>query len=175
MSSAGFSVFETAIGPCGVAWTERGVTHVQLPEATPAALRARLRRLQPAAVEADPPPAVQATIAGIVALLEGERVDLTDAVLDLDGVPEFDQAVYAIGRTIPAGETLTYGEIASRLGEPGAAQAVGQALGRNPCPIVVPCHRVLAAGGKLGGFSARGGVRTKLQLLAIESDQRSLF
>ena len=83
-------------------------------------------------------------------------------MLDLDGVPAFDQAVYAVARTIPAGETLTYGEIATRIGEPGAAQAVGQALGRNPCPIVVPCHRVLAAGGKLGGFSARGGVTTKL-------------
>ena len=175
MSSAGFAVFETAIGGCGVAWSDRGITHVQLPEATAAALRGRLRRLQPDAVETDPPPAVRATIEGIVALLEGERVDLTDAVLDLDGVPVFDQAVYAISRSIPAGETLTYGEIATRLGEPGAAQAVGQALGRNPCPLVVPCHRVLAAGGKPGGFSARGGVRTKLKLLGIESDQRSLF
>lgn len=104
----------------------------------------------------------------MTALLSGEPIDLADVVLDMDGVPEFHQRVYGVTRRIPPGETRTYGEIATALGEPGAARAVGQALGRNPFPIVVPCHRVLAAGGKAGGFSAPGGTRTKMKILDIE-------
>ena len=100
------------------------------------------------------------TIAAIAALLRGEPVDLSGTVLDESRVPEFHRRVYEIARAIPPGRTLTYGEIAERLGEPGAARAVGQALGENPFPIVVPCHRVLAANGKLGGFSAPGGTAT---------------
>ena len=175
MSALGFAVFETAIGPCGIAWGEHGITQVQLPELTAAAARARLRRRCPGAVECVPPPAVQATIDGITALLAGHPVDLSGAQLDLADVPELNRQVYAVARTIPPGGTLTYGEVAARIGQPGAAQAVGQVLGQNPCPIVVPCHRVLAAGGKPGGFSAPGGVATKLRLLAIESAQGSLF
>ena len=112
---------------------------------------------------------IQAAIEGIVALLEGEDAsDLSEIELDLRAVPAFNAAVYRIARTIPPGETLTYGEIAARLNDPGAARAVGQALGANPIPIIVPCHRVLAAGGRAGGFSAPGGVMTKLKLLEIE-------
>jgi methylated-DNA-[protein]-cysteine S-methyltransferase len=107
-------------------------------------------------------------IDGIVALLGGEPADLTAVPLDMERLPAFQRAVYEIARTIPPGDTLTYGEIAARLGDPGTARAVGQALGSNPFPIVVPCHRVLAAGGRLGGFSAHGGTATKLRLLTLE-------
>jgi methylated-DNA-[protein]-cysteine S-methyltransferase len=103
--------------------------------------------------------------------MHGERVDLTFIQLDMDSLPQFHQRVYEIARSIPPGATLTYGEIATRLGDPGSARAVGQALGRNPIPVIVPCHRVMAAGGKTGGFSAPGGAATKLNLLAIEGAQ----
>lgn len=162
------TLFDTAIGTCAVAWGERGIVGVQLPEAGERAMRARLARRFPEAREAAPPPAVRRAVDGIVALLAGEPADLGEVTLDMDGLPEIQRAVYEVARTIPPGETLTYGEIASRLGDPGTARAVGQALGRNPFPIVVPCHRVLAAGGRLGGFSAHGGTATKLRLLTLE-------
>ena len=161
--------FATAIGRCGIAWSDRGVVGVQLPEASEAATRARLQRRFPDASEASPTPSIQAAIDGIVALLAGEDAgDLSGIELDLRAVPSFNAAVYRVARTIPPGETLTYGEIAGRLNDPDAARAVGQALGANPIPIIVPCHRVLAAGGRAGGFSAPGGVMTKLKLLEIE-------
>ena len=108
-------------------------------------------------------------IALLRGLLAGDEVDLADVELDLDGVPEFDQRVYAVSRALPRGVTATYGDIARRVGAPGAAQAVGQVMGHNRFPLVVPCHRVVAAGGGNGGFSAPGGVDTKLRLLALES------
>ena len=114
---------------------------------------------------------MQRAIDGITALLRGEARDLTGVAIDNEGVPEFNARVYAIARTIPPGETLTYGEIAERLGDRTLAREVGTALGQNPCPLVMPCHRVLAAGGKTGGFSASGGVVTKLRLLSIEGAQ----
>jgi methylated-DNA-[protein]-cysteine S-methyltransferase len=101
-------------------------------------------------------------------LLAGEEVDLGEVELDLSDVPEFQREVYRVARSLPRGVTMTYGEVAARVGAAGAAQAVGQAMGHNPFPIVVPCHRVVAAGGGNGGFSAPGGVDTKLRLLAIE-------
>jgi methylated-DNA-[protein]-cysteine S-methyltransferase len=107
-------------------------------------------------------------IDGITALLRGERVDLTDVVLDVDGLPELHRRVYELARTIPPGQTRTYGDIAARLERSGDARVVGEALGRNPFPVVVPCHRVLAASGKLGGFSAHGGAATKRRMLIIE-------
>jgi methylated-DNA-[protein]-cysteine S-methyltransferase len=116
-----------------------------------------------------PPPSVQAAIDGIVALLCGEARDLSQIALDMGGVPEFDRRVYEMARTIAPGETLSYGDLATRLGDPAAAREVGQALGRNPFPVIVPCHRVVAAAGRLGGFSAPGGAATKRRLLAIES------
>lgn len=173
MATQGFALFDTAIGTCGIAWGPRGVTGVQLPEARDAETRARVRRRHPAALEASPPPAVQDAIDRISALLAGAAIDLTSVVLDMKGVEPFDARVYDVARTIPAGATLTYGEIAVRLGDPAAAREVGRALARNRFPLVVPCHRVLAAGGKMGGFSAYGGVGMKLKLLSIEHAQVS--
>jgi methylated-DNA-[protein]-cysteine S-methyltransferase len=132
-----------------------------------------MRRRYPATPEAPPPPSVQRAIEGIVLLLQGEAIDLAAVALDMAGVPSFDRRVYEVARTIPPGATLSYGDIAARLGAPGEARAVGQALGQNPFPLVVPCHRVLAAGGKVGGFSANGGIATKLRLLSIENARTS--
>jgi len=171
--TAGFALFETAVGVCGIAWGERGVLGVQLPERTEARTRARMGRRFPAARESPPPTAVQRAIESIVALLDGEARDLAEVVLDMEGVPNFERLVFEVARTIPAGATLTYGEIAARLGTQRDARAVGEALGQNPFPIVVPCHRVLAAGGRVGGFSAHGGITTKLRLLSIERARTS--
>jgi methylated-DNA-[protein]-cysteine S-methyltransferase len=168
MTALGFTLFDTAIGQCGIAWSARGVVCVQLPEASESRTRARMQRRFPGVREAQPPADVKRAIGGILSLLAGERRDLSSVVLDMDAVPRFERSVYEVARTIPPGAVMTYGEIAKRLGEPGAARAVGQALGKNPFAIVVPCHRVLAAGDKPGGFSANGGTRTKLRLLAIE-------
>jgi methylated-DNA-[protein]-cysteine S-methyltransferase len=170
-----FALFDTAIGCCAIAWSPRGITAVRLPEGSPAASRERLERRFPGAREAAPPPAAQRVIDGIVALLAGEPRALDEVTLDMEGVPEFNRRVYEVARGIPWGATLSYGEIARRLGDPAAARDVGQALGQNPFAIVVPCHRVVAAGGKWGGFSARGGVATKRRLLSIEGAQRTLL
>ena len=171
----GFALFDTAIGWCGIAWGARGLVGVQLPEGSAPATRARLLRRFPDAREAPPPPEAQRAIDGITTLLRGEPSALDRVALDMEGVPEFNRRVYEVARTIPWGATLSYGEIAKRLGDPGVARDVGQALGQNPFAIVVPCHRVLAAGGKWGGFSARGGVSTKRRLLSIEAAQRPLL
>jgi methylated-DNA-[protein]-cysteine S-methyltransferase len=161
-------VFDTPIGYGGIAWDDRGVVGLQLPEPDAARVRARLRRHHPSSREAAPPPEVEHAIEGIRALLGGRSVDLSDVRLNMDTVEPFERRVYELARTIPAGQTLTYGQIATRLGDRLLARDVGQALGHNPFPIVVPCHRVLAANGKLGGFSAPGGVVTKQRLLEIE-------
>ena len=169
-----FALFPTALGHCGMAWSAHGLTCVQLPEADEAATRARMRSRFPQCDEAIPPSQVQEAMDAVTALLLGrppEPVDLTHLVLDMDGVPPFHQRVYALARQIPPGETRTYGELAQQLGEPGAARAVGQALGHNPFAPVVPCHRILAAGGRSGGFSATGGVSTKLHMLLTERAQ----
>jgi methylated-DNA-[protein]-cysteine S-methyltransferase len=168
VASRGFALFDTAIGRCGLAWSERGLLAVQLPEASEARTRARLQRRLPEAREAPPPPGVQRAIDAIAALLRGEPSDLSAIALDMEGVPPFQRQVYQAARAIPRGSTESYGAIAARIGAPGSAPAVGQALGRNPFSIVVPCHRVVAADGRIGGFSARGGVATKLRLLALE-------
>ena len=176
MHADGYALFDTAIGVCAVAWNVRGLAAVQLPEGDEAAARARLRRRFPGAEEAPPPPEAAQAIGLIRRLLEGEAVDLTPIRLDLEGVPAFERSVYQAIRRVPPGTTVTYGDLARELGDATQAQAVGQALGRNPFPIVAPCHRVVAAGGRSGGFSARGGVATKLRLLAIEgSAQPGLF
>jgi len=171
MMASGFALFDTAIGRCGVAWGERGVAGIQLPEAGERETRARMLQRFPTAAEITPPPEVHRAIDCIAALLRGEVSDLSTIALDMEQVPSFHRRVYEAARTIPPGMTLSYGDIAARVGAPGAARAVGQALGRNPFPIVVPCHRVLAAGGKIGGFSAQGGVTTKRRMLAIEGAQ----
>ena len=163
-----YTLFDTPIGACALAWGARGLVGAQLPQASTAALRARMRRHYSNAVETAPPAAIQVIIARVQGLLHGGRDDLADIELDMTGVPPFNRRVYAIARAIRPGATLAYGDIAARLGEPHAARAVGRALGENPFPIIVPCHRVLAAGSKAGGFSAPGGTRTKMRLLEIE-------
>jgi methylated-DNA-[protein]-cysteine S-methyltransferase len=167
-TTSGVTVFDTAIGPCGIAWRNDGICGISLPEGDATATVDYLRRRFGHLEESEPPLAVRRAIDAMVALLDGEPVDLTNIELDLADVPEFACRVYAVAREIPSGQTLTYGEIATRLGDPTLARAVGQALGQNPFPIVVPCHRVLAAGGLSGGFSAPGGVRTKQRMLQIE-------
>jgi methylated-DNA-[protein]-cysteine S-methyltransferase len=145
------------MGLAAVEWSERGLTCVWIPPA-------------PAGRHNDPAPAsVLDVIERLRMLLRGDDVDFTDVELDLEGVPQFDQRVYAVARALPRGVTATYGDLARRVGAPGAAQAVGQVMGNNRFPLVVPCHRVVATGGGNGGFSAPGGVDTKLRLLALES------
>jgi methylated-DNA-[protein]-cysteine S-methyltransferase len=175
-----FAVFDTAIGPCAIAWGARGIIGVQLPEGSEQKTRARIIRRFPEASEIPPTPEVQRAIDGIAALLDGKATDLSAIALDTNALPAFNRRVYEIARTIPPGAAISYGEIAARLKElPQVARDVGQALGQNPFPIIVPCHRVVAANGKPGGFSASGGVTTKLRLLTIErakiSDTPGLF
>lgn len=170
-SPAAFALFATAIGTMGITWGEHGITGVFLPEASNAATRRRIARRFPGAREAAAPADVQRAIDAIAALLRGEEQDLRGISLDMREVPALHRRVYEVARTIPPGRTLSYGEIAERLGDKQLARDVGQALAKNPFSIVVPCHRVLAADGKLGGFSARGGIGTKLRLLSIEGVQ----
>jgi methylated-DNA-[protein]-cysteine S-methyltransferase len=151
-----FALFETAVGCCGIVWSERGVAGVQLPERGEAATRNRLLRRYPTAGDGAPPAQVQRAIDDIVALLGGERRDLSHVTIDIGSASEFHRRVYEAARRIPAGSTLSYGELAERLGDRNLARDVAEALSENPCPIIVPCHRILAAGGKPGGFSAPG-------------------
>jgi methylated-DNA-[protein]-cysteine S-methyltransferase len=174
-SAIGFALFPTSIGACGIAWNAVGVTAVQLPEGRDDVTQARLARRTGASARR-PPEDVTAVIRRIGALLEGGDDDLADVAVDLRGVGGFPRQVYEIARTVAPGSTTTYGDVAARLGQPGAARAVGRALGQNPLPIIVPCHRIVAATGGLGGFSARGGAATKRRMLAIEGAvPRSLF
>ena len=168
MTQRSFALFDTALGSCAIAWSAAGVAGVQLPEADAAQTMRRAERRFGAQADATPPPSVREAIAGIVALLAGESVDLSGVVLDVEGVDAFDRRVYDAARRIAPGRTQTYGAIAAALGDPALARAVGQALGRNPFAIIVPCHRVLAADGRIGGFSAAGGAVTKRRLLLIE-------
>jgi methylated-DNA-[protein]-cysteine S-methyltransferase len=161
-----YTLFDTAIGRCGLGWQGDRVARLQLPESDDETTRIRIGRS--GAREGTPPQAVRAVLDGVRAHLAGDLDDLRWIELDLAGVSAFDAKVYAVTRAIEPGHTLRYGDVAQRLRAPGAAQAVGQALGRNPIPIIVPCHRVLAAGANLGGFSAFGGAVTKTTLLAIE-------
>jgi methylated-DNA-[protein]-cysteine S-methyltransferase len=173
-----YALFDTAIGRCGIAWSDSGVLGLQLPERTDAATRSRLLRHCPTADEATPPKHIQRAIDNIVALMQGQRRSLRAIQLDMSRVNPFSARVYDTARAIPPGSTRTYGEIARAIGEPDAARAVGQALGRNPFAIIVPCHRVVGADNKLVGFSANGGIKTKLKMLKIEGwreNEPSLF
>jgi len=167
------ALFDSAIGECGLAWQGDHLINVLLPAADAAATRSLLRHLSGGAREVPAaegwPPFVQMAVAAMQALMRGEAASLSGVPVDWTRVNAFERRVYEATRRLGPGQTSTYGELARELGEPGAARAVGTALGRNPWPLVVPCHRVLAAGGKLGGFSAPGGVATKERLLAIEA------
>ena len=168
MEHAAYTVFKTPIGHCALAWNAAGLVAVQLPEGSAAATARRICRRHPGAIRRTPPLSVQWAIDAILCLLRSGTDQLALIPLDLSQHSAFCRRVYERTRAIPAGETLTYGELAARVGEPGAARAVGQAMARNPFPLIVPCHRVLAAHGGAGGFSARGGVDTKFRLLRIE-------
>lgn len=168
MEGAGFCVFRTAIGWCGLAWRGGLVIGVQLPEGGEDATRACMERRFPDLEPTEPAGAVARTVERLRRSLEGEADPMLDVPLDLSAVAPFQRRVYEVTRAIPPGRTLSYGEVAARIGEPGAARAVGRALGANPFAPIVPCHRVLAAHAAPGGFSAAGGVVTKLRLLEIE-------
>ncbi|WP_290737044.1 methylated-DNA--[protein]-cysteine S-methyltransferase [Amaricoccus sp.] len=161
----GGQAFDTALGRCAVAWSGHGLRRVLLPDRE-GAVRRRLERM--GAGPAPPPPDVAAAIAAIVAHVAGAPAEFGGVLLDEAGVEPFERRVYAALRRVPRGVTTTYGALAEAVGAPGAAREVGVAMGRNPWPIVVPCHRVLAAEGRLGGFSAPGGAETKRRLLALE-------
>lgn len=172
LTIAGYALFDTPLGVCGVAWSDAGICRLQLPEQTQERTKARLigerlgRRV--AAVETAPPAFVEKAIVLVRAAMQGERTDLSVVPVDLEGVPEFNARVYGLLRQVGWGETVTYGELAARAGDKQAAQAVGQAMGSNPVPVIIPCHRVLAANRKPGGFSAPGGLSTKQRLLERE-------
>ena len=167
----GHALFTTAIGTCAVAWSRRGLVAIQLPdvtaEATRAALFTKVALPDDGGPEA-PPPVVQAAIDRIIHHLEGEPEDLTRIALDLEEIPPFHRKVYEAARRVAAGSIRSYGEIAADAGSPRGSRAVGQAMAKNPLPIVVPCHRIIASSGKPGGFTAYGGLDTKARLLAIE-------
>jgi methylated-DNA-[protein]-cysteine S-methyltransferase len=170
--TGGYALFDTAIGRCALVWRGGLVVGAALPEESDERARARLARLFPGAAEAEPPPFAADAIERIRGLLAGAGTDLGDIRIELDG-SEFDRGVWQAARRIPCGEVRSYGDIAREIGAPRAAQAVGVALGRNPAPIIVPCHRVLAADGRSGGFSAPGGIATKFRILEIEGARRA--
>ena len=172
MAALSYTVFDTPIGHCALVWHETGIVGVQLPEGSAAATARRTCQRFAGAIRRTPPALAQRAIAAIGVLLRGGGDELSSVPLDFSGQGPFCRRVYELARAIPAGETVTYGELAARAGEPGAARAVGQAMARNPFPLIVPCHRVMAAHGGAGGFSARGGVATKFRLLRIEGALR---
>lgn len=166
MSALAFATFETAQGWCGLAWSPCGIARFRLPEASERAVTARLRGM---ASPGDPPDPAREAIARAKRYFDGEAVSFDDLPLDLDGVSEFHLKLYTAIRALKRGETISYGELAERMGKTKeAARAVGQAMGANPVPLIVPCHRVLAAGNRLGGFSGPGGARQKAEMLALE-------
>ena len=173
MAGRGYTIFDTMIGRCGIAWGDSGVIGVQLPEAREIETRRRLFRLYPEARELRPPLNVEMAIEGIVALLRGEAADLSEVILDMTGIPAFNARVYAFTRTIPRGETRSYGEVATNLRASGAVHSVEQAISRNPFMIIVPCHRVLEAGGYADKISPHGGTISKRRLLSIEGANAS--
>ena len=168
MAGCGYTIFDTAVGRCGIAWGDSGIIGVQLPEVREIETRRRLFRLYPDARELAPPPSVETAIDGIATLLRGEGADLSGVTLDLSGMPAFNARVYAFTRTIPRGATRSYGEVAAGIRASGAVRSVAQAIARNPFVIIVPCHRVLEAGGYADKISPNGGAISKRRLLSIE-------
>ena len=166
--SASFALFDTPIGSCSLVWKDQAIVGLRLPEESASTTRARIQRRWPGAAEQTPPPEFQQVIDRVLALLAGDPIDLSDVPLDFGESPDFHKRAYEVARTIPPGQTMTYGEIAKRLGVPQESREVGQAMGKNPIAIIMPCHRVLGADGKMGGFSATGGVAIKRRILEIE-------
>lgn len=164
-----YAVFETEAGFCAIGWTPAGIARFQLPDRDAATAERNMLRRFPSARPGSPPATVAAAIAAAQRYFAGEAVDFTDVALDLDGQDEFFSRIYAVLRSVGYGQTTTYGTLAKELGAgPEAARAVGQAMAKNPVPLIIPCHRVLAAGNKVGGFSAPGGSSSKVKMLALE-------
>lgn len=172
MSAAiAYAIVDTAIGPVGVAWSADGICRVALPERNRERMEARFAARLDGARAGEPPAKIAAAIALIKRYADGETVDFSSVPVDLDGADLFRRAIYGAARRLGFGETTTYGGLADAAGHPGKARETGEALGRNPVPLIVPCHRILAAGGKIGGFSAPGGSSTKEKLLNLEGVQ----
>jgi methylated-DNA-[protein]-cysteine S-methyltransferase len=168
-ATASYCLFDTAVGRCGIAWRGAAIIAFALAGADDAATE---KRLAAGAAPSPAPAFVEQAIDAIRRLLAGEAADLRFIPVDMSAVPPFERQVYETLRDVPPGETVTYGELAARCGAPGAARAVGAAMGRNPFPVIIPCHRVLASDGRSVGFSAPGGVSTKFKLLQIEQARR---
>ena len=168
MAGREYSIFDTSVGRCGIAWGRGGIVGMRLPEAREIETRRRLLLQFPEARETRPPVDVELAIDGIVTLLQGTPCDLSDVALDMAGVPPFHRRVYDTVRLIPYGQTRTYAELAARLGASGAVHAVGQAINRNPFAILVPCHRTLVTAGHTSGFAGNAGIVTRSRLLGIE-------
>jgi len=179
MAGRGYTIFDTGVGRCGIAWGSAGIVGVQLPEAREIETRGRMLRQFPDARQLRPPLNVETAIDGIIALLRGQECDFFDVALDMTGIPAFNARVYAYTRTIPRGETRTYGEVAASLRASGAVHSVAQAIAKNPFMIIVPCHRVLEAGNYADKISPNGGTISKRRLLSIEgtraTNSKTLF
>lgn len=163
-----YALFDTAVGRCAVLWRDRRLTGVLLPAADEAAMRKAIARRNAQADAGPPPDFVKDAIDAVARRCGGEDISIDLSMLDRDRIDPFANRVYDILLRTPFGATTTYGAIAKELGDKAFSRAVGAALGANPFPILIPCHRVTGAGGKMGGFSAPGGATTKRRLLEIE-------
>ncbi len=169
MKADSYAVFETASGFCGIAWGGNGITRFQLPTDNAAATERLLLRRMSAAKGAEPTPDIAGVIEMVRRYFEGSEVDFSDLNLDLDGQDDLFKEIYALARRLHWGQTTTYGALAKEIdADPRLARDVGQAMAKNPIPLIIPCHRVLAAGGKVGGFSAPGGAASKIRMLQLE-------
>jgi methylated-DNA-[protein]-cysteine S-methyltransferase len=166
-ATIGHTLFETRFGFVGFAWSEGGLTRLLLPDRR-AAIERRLDASAGSVQENELPSAVATLVADIKRYFEGEEVSFDHVAVDLDGVDAFRSSIYQETRQLGFGETTNYGELARRAGHAGMARETGQALGSNPVPLIVPCHRILAAGARIGGFSAPGGASAKEKMLALE-------
>lgn len=164
-----YFIFETVAGWCGIAWNEAGITRFQLPAKSAEAAAWLVQKRISAAEPGDPPPMVRAAVTAATRYFAGEEIDFSGFTLDLDGQLPFFKLIYAAARRVGWGHTTTYGALAKELGAgPEAARDVGQAMAQNPVALFIPCHRVLAAGNKVGGFSAPGGAKSKIRMLELE-------
>jgi methylated-DNA-[protein]-cysteine S-methyltransferase len=169
MTADSYAVFETALGFCGIAWSADGVTRFQLPTKSADATERLLLRRMSGGKAAEPPSDIVGVIETVRRYFEGGEVDFSDLTLDLDGQDDLFRQIYAAARRLQWGHTTTYGALAKEIGaDPRLARDVGQAMAKNPIPLIIPCHRVLAAGGKVGGFSAPGGAASKVRMLELE-------
>lgn len=164
-----YLTFETAGGACGIAWNSAGIARFQLPTRSAESTARNMQRRLPGGAPGSPPPQVLDAVAAVRKYFLGTEVDFSGFILDLEEQSDFFRQIYAAARRVAWGQTTTYGTLAKELGVgPEAARDVGQAMARNPIPLIIPCHRVLAAGGKVGGFSAPGGAAAKVRMLEIE-------